>query len=56
MDPITRENLGGHKLDQYGTQLTGPVWIPKLYNGRDKTFFSFGFENYVETHPRSAVD
>lgn len=51
VDPITKENLGGHKLDQYGTQLTGPVWIPKLYNGRDKTFFSFGFENYVETTP-----
>ncbi len=48
VDPVTGANLGGHKLDQYGTQFTGPVWIPKVYNGKDKTFFSFGFENYVE--------
>src|SRR3954454_4236146 len=51
VDPITKSNLGGHKLDQYGTQLTGPVRIPKVYNGKDKTFFSFGFENYVESTP-----
>lgn len=51
VDPITKANLGGHKLDQYGTQLTGPVWIPRVYNGKDRTFFSFGFENYVESTP-----
>lgn len=51
VDPVTKENLGGHKLDQYGMQVTGPVWIPKLYRGKDKTFFSFGWENYVETTP-----
>jgi hypothetical protein len=51
IDPITRENLGGHKLDQYGTQITGPVYIPKVYNGKNRTFFSFGFENYGESSP-----
>jgi len=51
VDPVTKENLGGHKLDQYGTQITGPLWIPKLYDGKNKTFFSFGVENYVETAP-----
>ncbi len=51
IDPVTKANLGGHKLDQYGTQFTGPVWIPKVYNGRDKTFFSFGWENYIESTP-----
>ena len=51
VDPVTKENLGGHKLDQYGTHLTGPVRIPKVYDGRNKTFFSFGFENYVESTP-----
>ena len=29
-----------HQKD-YGGSLGGPVWIPKLYNGRDKTFFFF---------------
>lgn len=51
VDPVTGENLGGHKLDQYGTHLTGPVRIPGLYDGRNKTFFSFGVENYVESTP-----
>jgi len=51
VDPVTRENLGGNKLDQYGTWLGGPVWIPKVYNGKDKTFFSFAFENYRQSTP-----
>ena len=25
---------------------TGPVWIPKLYNGRNHTFFLFAWEKY----------
>ncbi len=27
------------KLFNYGYNFNGPVWIPKLYNGRNKTFF-----------------
>ena len=27
----------------------GPVVIPKIYNGRDKTFFFFNFEQFRET-------
>ena len=33
----------------YGGVLSGPVWIPKLYNGRDRTFFLFAWENYKFT-------
>lgn len=51
VDPVTGENLGGHKLDQYGGVISGPVRIPRLYNGTDKTFFMFGFENYLESTP-----
>ena len=32
----------------YGFTLGGPVRIPKLYNGRDRTFFFFNFEQYRE--------
>lgn len=32
------------KYDRYGTVLNGPVYIPYLYNGRDKTFFLFSYE------------
>ncbi len=51
LDPITHQNIGGHSLDQYGTEVSGPVWIPKIYKGKNKTFFAFGFENYIEGTP-----
>lgn len=31
---------------QYGATLDGPVLVPKLYDGRDKTFFLFSWESY----------
>jgi hypothetical protein len=34
----------GLKRNQYGGTFGGPVWIPKLYNGRNKTFFFAGFQ------------
>jgi hypothetical protein len=33
----------------YGWTVGGPVVIPKIYNGRDKTFFFFNFEQFRET-------
>ncbi len=30
--------------NQYGVDVGGPVWIPKLYNGRNKTFFFGAYE------------
>lgn len=30
--------------NEYGAQLGGPVWLPKIYNGKDKTFFFVDFE------------
>ncbi|HET8548987.1 MAG TPA: carboxypeptidase regulatory-like domain-containing protein [Bryobacteraceae bacterium] len=38
----------GNALDQYGFTLGGPISIPRLYNGRDKTFFFFAYEDYRE--------
>jgi len=32
------------RQNQYGYVLGGPVWIPKLYNGRSKTFFMANYE------------
>ena len=32
------------KRNQYGGTLGGPVVLPKLYKGRDKTFFFFGYQ------------
>ncbi len=41
----------GHFLDQYGVELGGPVYLPKLLDGRDKTFFMFNYEGYREGTP-----
>jgi hypothetical protein len=34
-----------HQND-FGGSVGGPVWVPKLYNGHDKTFFFFSWEQY----------
>ncbi len=34
----------GLKRNQFGGTFGGPVLIPKLYNGRDKTFFFFSYQ------------
>ncbi len=30
--------------NQFGGSLSGPIWLPKIYNGHDKTFFLFSYE------------
>ena len=37
------------RRNQFGGMLGGPVWIPKLYNGRDRTFFLFSWESYRQS-------
>ena len=32
--------------NEFGASLGGPVYIPKAYNGRNKTFFFFSYEGY----------
>jgi Carboxypeptidase regulatory-like domain len=34
------------KKNNYGVLLGGPVWIPKVYDGRNKTFFFFAWEQF----------
>jgi hypothetical protein len=36
------------RRNDYGFTVGGPVWIPKVYNGRDKTFFFFNWEQFRE--------
>src|SRR4051794_6470384 len=35
-----------YKQHDFGATIGGPVWIPKVYNGRDKTFFFFSWEAF----------
>jgi hypothetical protein len=32
--------------NEFGASLGGPVYIPRLYNGKNKTFFFFAYEGY----------
>lgn len=32
------------KRNQFGFTVGGPVWVPKVYNGKDHTFFFFAYE------------
>jgi len=34
------------RQNQFGASIGGPVWIPKVYNGRNRTFFYAAWEGY----------
>src|SRR5215471_7121449 len=38
------------RRNDWGFTIGGPVKIPKVYDGRNRTFFFFNFEQYRETH------
>ncbi len=38
---------------RWGGSLGGPVYIPKVYDGRNKTFFQWGYEGILEGRPRN---
>jgi len=40
------------KSDRFGGYFSGPVYIPWLYKGKDKTFFLFGYEGIRDSRPR----
>jgi hypothetical protein len=40
-----------NQVSQTGLVMNGPVLLPKLYNGRDKTFFMVSFERYATHSP-----
>jgi len=46
-DAIANTSVTSPRLNrnQFGANIGGPVFIPKLYKGRDKTFFFFNWES-----------
>src|SRR3977135_75095 len=49
--PFTNDGQGHlirtkSRRPDWGFTLGGPVWIPKVYNGRNRTFFFFNWEEY----------
>ncbi len=52
--PFTNNGDGGllrprQRRNDYGFTVGGPVILPKIYNGRNKLFFFFNFEQFRET-------
>ena len=45
-DPITGRIKPVLRYNQFGGTLGGPIRIPKIYDGRNKTFFYFGYEQW----------
>ncbi len=39
------------RYNQFGGKLGGPIYIPKLYDGRDRTFFFFNYEGLRRNAP-----
>jgi len=52
--PFTYVNPESRKND-FGGSFGGPVWIPKLYNGRDKTFFFLNMEEFINEASSSGL-
>lgn len=41
------------RQNQYGFTLNGPISIPKVYNGKDKSFFFFNYDQFKYTNAGS---
>ena len=33
-----------NNFNEFGGNFGGPIWIPKIYNGRNKTFFFVDYD------------
>ena len=39
------------RYNLFGGKLGGPLWIPKVYNGKNKTFFFVNYEGLIQASP-----
>lgn len=44
------------KWNQWGGSLGGPVILPKLYNGRNRSFFTVAYQNFFEVEPNTITE
>ncbi len=45
-DPVTGRITQVLRYNQFGGTLGGPAWIPGVHDGRNRTFFFFGYEQW----------
>ena len=43
------------RFNQYGGTFGGPVYIPKLFDGRNKLFFFFAYEGIKDSYPETVT-
>ena len=43
------------RLNRFGGVIDGPIFIPKLYNGRNRTFFLLSWESFRQDTPSPAL-
>lgn len=55
-DPTGGKFRPRSRRNDYGGTFGGPIWIPKLYNGRNKSFFFFSYEYFIENQALTFTD
>lgn len=57
--PITPEKIKANTPStrwlRYSASVGGPVYIPKVYDGRNKTFWQFGYQTHNRRRPNATV-
>jgi len=43
-----------YHYNQYGVTSGGPLWIPKLFNGKNRVFWFFGYEGLRDSDPATS--
>ncbi len=43
------------RLNRWGANGSGPVYLPKLYDGRNRTFWTYAYEGIYSADPRGTV-
>jgi hypothetical protein len=43
-----------YRYNQYGATASGPVWLPKIFNGRNRVFWLFAWEGLKDSDPANS--
>jgi hypothetical protein len=43
------------RFNQYGLTTGGPVWVPKVLDGRNKLFYFFAYEGIKDSYPETVI-
>ncbi|MFB3827213.1 MAG: carboxypeptidase-like regulatory domain-containing protein [Bryobacteraceae bacterium] len=56
--PVTKEKIDRNwppvLTNRYRATVSGPLWLPKIYDGRNRTFWTYGFDLLDRNRPEQA--